>query len=156
MRLPRVCSRFLLLAAWPLTAAAQQAPSADSSRTAIEQTLRTWYFSLTHHDWNAVTDEILAAKVVAHRPPPESLLGNQEVGAMAVREIRACDSGDTTFVAAAVIRREGDWASVWVPRCSGGFMAGDNFRLIRFEHRWRLVYIDLYQERIERAISDRR
>ena len=148
----------LALAVWPLAASAQQLASADSSRAQIQQTLRSWYFSLAHHDWNAVTDDILAAKVVAHRLPPAALLKNQEVQSAAVLDIRHCAAGEAALVEAALIRRDGDWAEVWVPRCGAGWVGGDSFRLIHFEERWRLVYIDLYEapSSTERNISDRR
>lgn len=154
----QVCSLCLALAVWPLAASAQQVPPADSSRAQIQQTLRTWYFSLAHHDWNAVTDDILAAKVVAHRLPPAELLKKQEVQSAAALEIRHCAAGEAALVEAALVRLDGDWAEVWVPRCGAGFMMGDSFRLIYFEQRWRFVYIDLYEapSSTERNISDRR
>jgi hypothetical protein len=154
----QVCSLCLALAVWPLAASAQQVPPADSSRAQIKQTLRSWYFSLAHHDWNAVTDDILAAKVVAHRLPPAGLLKKQEVQSEAALEIRHCAAGEAALVEAALVRLDGDWAEVWVPRCGTGFMGGDSFRLIYFEQRWRFVYIDLYEapSSHERNISDRR
>lgn len=157
MILLRVCSLCLALALWPLAASAQQVPSADSSRAQIQQTLRSWYFSLAHHDWNAVTEDILAAKVVAHRLPPAALLKKQEIQSAAL-EIRHCAAGEAALVETALIRRAGDWAEVWVPRCGAGWMGGDSFRLINFERRWRFVYIDLYKvpPSTERNISDRR
>jgi hypothetical protein len=154
----QVCSLCLALAVWPLAASAQQVPPADSSRAQIQQTLRSWYFSLAHHDWNAVTDDILAAKVVAHRLPPAGLLKKQEVQTAAALEIRHCAAGEAALVEAALIRLDGDWAEVWIPRCGTGFIGGDSFRLIHFEQRWRFVYIDLYEppSSTERNISDRR
>jgi hypothetical protein len=154
----QVCSLCLALAVWPLAASAQQVPPADSSRAQIQQTLRSWYFSLAHHDWNAVTDDILAAKVVAHRLPPAGLLKKQEVQSEAALEIRHCAAREAALVEAALVRLDGDWAEVWVPRCGTGFRGGDSFRLIYFEQRWRFVYIDLYEapSSNERKISDRR
>jgi hypothetical protein len=154
----QVCSLCLAFALWPLAASAQQVPPADSSRAQIQQTLRSWYFSLAHHDWNAVTDDILAAKVVAHRLPPAALLKKQEIQSGAALEIRHCAAGEAAPVEAALIQLDGDWAEVWIPRCGAGFMGGDSFRLIRFEQRWRFVYIDLYKvpPSAERNISDRR
>jgi hypothetical protein len=155
---PRLCSLLLALAVWPPAASAQQAPSPDSSRAQIQQTLRSWYFSLSHHDWNAVTDDILAAKVVAHRSPPAALLRNQEFHVAVAQESRPCAGGGRALVSAAVILLDGDWADVWVPRCGTSFHGGDSFRLIHFEQRWRFVSIHLYQEPppAERNISDRR
>ena len=45
----------------------------------------------------------------------------------------------------ATITLDGDWAEVSVPRCTAP-RGADEFRLIRFERRWRFVYIDLFQE----------
>ena len=152
----RVCFILLVLAVWPLTAMAQHAPSVDSSRAQIQQTLRSWYFSLAHHDWNAVADDILAAKVVAHRLPPVALLRNQEIDSRAALEIGHCAAGEMALVEVARINWDGDWAEVWVPRC--GVKGGDSFRLIHFEQRWRFVYIHLYEEpsSTNRNLSDRR
>jgi hypothetical protein len=154
----QVCSLCLAFALWPLAATAQQVPPADSSRAQIQQTLRSWYFSLAHHDWNAVTDDILAAKVVAHRLPPAALLRHQEIESAAALEVRHCAEGQIPLVEAALIHRDGDWAEVWVPRCGTGFTGGDSFRLIHFEQRWRFVYIGLHEEpsSTNRNISDRR
>ena len=158
MRLLRVCSLGLALAVWSRAAPAQKPASADSSRAQIQQTLRSWYFSLAHRDWNAVTEDVLAAKVVAHRMPPAALLENPGVQSVAALDISHCAAGETALVEAALIRRDGDWAQVWVPRCTAGLREGDNFRLIHFEQRWRFVYIDLYKEppSTARNISDRR
>jgi hypothetical protein len=158
MRLLQVCSFGLALAVWPRAAPAQQPASADSSQAQIQQTLRSWYFSLAHHDWNAVTDDVLAAKVVAHRMPPAALLENPGVQSVAALDICHCAAGETALVEAALIRRDGDWADVWVPRCTAGLREGDNFRLIHFEQRWRFVYIHLYEEpsTTDRTNSDRR
>jgi hypothetical protein len=158
MSLPRVCSMCLVLAVWPLAATAQQAPSPDSSQAQIQQTLRSWYFSLAHHDWNAVTDDILAAKLVAHRLPPAGLLRHQEIQSAAGLEVHHCGEGQIPLVEAVLIHRDGDWAEVWVPRCGTGITGGDSFRLIHFEQRWRFVYIDLHDDpsSTNRNISDRR
>jgi hypothetical protein len=41
----------------------------------------------------------------------------------------------------AAITLEGGWAEVSVPRCAGA----DEFRLIHFDARWRIVHIELFQ-----------
>jgi hypothetical protein len=40
----------------------------------------------------------------------------------------------------------GDWAEVFVPRCGVALAGGDEFRMIHFEQRWRLVAIHLFEE----------
>jgi hypothetical protein len=46
----------------------------------------------------------------------------------------------------AVIRPDGDWAGVSVPRCSGSSPGVDQFGMLFFEKRWRFIYTDLFQE----------
>jgi hypothetical protein len=48
----------------------------------------------------------------------------------------------------AAIMLEGDWAEATVPRCTAASAGFDEFRLINFEERWRIVYIELYQDPI--------
>jgi len=145
---------FALLVALVLssgTAAAQRSPNqVDSVRAQIHTTLRAFYFNLAHHDWEALTADILAAKVVAHRPAPETFL---MAAASVDRDDRplpadpvACPSGATALVEQARIRLDGDWAEVSVPRCAVALAGADEFRLIHFQERWRLVYIDLFSE----------
>jgi hypothetical protein len=137
---PRVVPAFLLLLALTSGAVeAQQGVAGDSARAEITGTLRAFYFNLAHGDWEAVTADILAAKVVAHRAPPEAL-------AAAYREVRPCSLGKGPQVDRSTIVLTGEWALVLVPRCGLTVAAGDEFRLIRFEQRWRFVSIDLFEE----------
>jgi hypothetical protein len=131
-------------------ATAQQSPvSPDSARARIQSTLRSFYFNLAHKDWEALTADILAAKVVAHRPAPERLVlaagcGRRAAGPSSpAGDPPPCYPASTTRVDQASIMLEGDWAEVTVPRCISGAAEADEFRLIRFETRWRLVYIQL-------------
>ena len=125
------------------TAVAQQAPAQrDSTRAQIQRTLRAFYFNLAHDDWEALTADILPAKVVAHRSAPEAL-------AMAARSATdppvECASPETRSIDRAIITFEGDWAEVSVTRCTEP-RGADQFRLIRFDRRWRFVHIDLFME----------
>ncbi len=45
----------------------------------------------------------------------------------------------------AVIRLDGDWADVSVPRCIGPSPGVDQFGMLYFEQRWRFIYTDLFQ-----------
>jgi len=45
----------------------------------------------------------------------------------------------------AIITLDGDWAEVTVPSCASPLAGADEFRLIRFEGRWRFVYIRLFE-----------
>ena len=121
------------------TAAAQDG-APDSARTQIKTTLRAFYFNLAHHDWEALTADILAAKVVAHRPAPPGVLTAEKSSPS------RCRSEARPAVEHAVVTLDGDWAEAAVPRCTGGVARADVFRLIRFENRWRFVYINLAKE----------
>ena len=45
----------------------------------------------------------------------------------------------------AVVRVDGDWADVSVPRCSGPAPGVDRFGMLYFEDRWRFIYTDLFE-----------
>jgi hypothetical protein len=134
-----------VLSARTVSAAAQQSPiQPDSARAQIHTSLRAFYFNLAHEDWEALTADILAAKVVAHRPAPEALV--LAAASAGVPSAPAACSSNEALVDQAAITLDGNWAEVSVPRCAGTLAGADEFRLIRFEERWRFVYIDLYQE----------
>lgn len=136
--------------------AAQQVPvPSDSARAQIHTSLRAFYFSLAHRDWEALTAGILPAKVVAHRPTPEALLTavipptrpppTHAAGSSPAADDRvACPSKETALLEQATITLDGEWAEVSVPHCTAGSFGRDEFRLIHFEERWRLVYIALF------------
>jgi len=134
-------------------AAAAQGPPAqpDSSRARIHTSLRAFYFNLAHRDWDALTADILPAKVVAHRPAPQALVtaaespGHTARLAATAENPATCSSTPTALVDQATIALAGDWAEVTVPRCVSPLAGADEFRLIRFDHRWRFVYIRLFE-----------
>jgi len=140
----------LVLSAWTVSATTQQSPiQPDSARAQIHTSLRAFYFNLAHQDWEALTADILAAKVVAHRPAPEALvLAAASAGASSLAGEPACTSNQAALVDRAIITLDGSWAEVSVPRCTAALAGADEFRLIHFEERWRFVYIDLYDERM--------
>jgi hypothetical protein len=123
------------------TAGAQQNPEpSDSTRTQIHRTIRAFYYNLAHGDWEALAADILPAKVLAHRAAPWASV------AVAPSSVDAgCPSAATPIVEQAAITVQGDRAAVSVPRCTGpGGL--DQFRLVRFERRWRFVHIELFRE----------
>jgi hypothetical protein len=135
----------LVLSAWTASATAQQSTiRPDSARAQIHTSLRAFYFNLAHQDWEALTADILAAKVVAHRPAPETLVLAASAAAAPVDGPAACSS-NRPLVDQAIITLDGNWAEVSVPRCSAALAGADEFRLIHFEERWRFVFIDLYE-----------
>lgn len=134
---------------------AQFAPGpAESAQTQIQSTLRAFYYNLAHRDWEALTATILAAKVVAHRPAPEALvmaardrLGHSTAPASPAAPPVNCAS-TAALLDQAAITLDGDWAEVTVPRCTAGLAGFDEFRMINFEQRWRIVYIELFPDPI--------
>jgi hypothetical protein len=141
----------LIAAALPATAQQPLTP-ADSTPAQLRTTLRAFYFSLAHRDWEALTADILPAKVVAHRPAPESLVMAARLPDRPARaagsappadDPPACSSSASALVDRARITLDGDWAEVSVPSCGGTTPGADEFRFIHFEGRWRIVYIDL-------------
>jgi hypothetical protein len=134
-----------ILMALAVPAAAQQpALQVDSARTQIRTTLRSFYFNLAHRDWEALAADILSAKVMASHPVPVSLLSPEGHGTRA-EQPDGCRSDATARVEHATITVDGDWARAAVPTCPPA-EAADQFRLVRFERRWRIIYIDLSQE----------
>ena len=143
----------LLVMAAP-AATAQQRTQVDSTKAQLRTTLRAFYFNLAHQDWEALAADILSAKVVAHRPPPEALLQlaarpapvTGSGAALAAENSPQCSSRGGALIDQAAFTLEGDWAEASVPRCGMTAGGADEFRLIRFEGRWRVVYIDLFRE----------
>jgi len=121
-----------------------QETTAEPDSAAIHTALRSFYFNLAHRDWEAIASQVLPAKVVAHRPVPEAMVAAAESPAP-LEETTDCSTppGDQ-----ARITTEGDWAEVSVARCEEGRRGEDEFRLIHFEARWRIVYIDLFAQRL--------
>jgi hypothetical protein len=135
--------------------AAQDGPAFRNEGIAeIGGRLRSFYFNLASNNWDALTADILAAKVVAHRPPPEMLLlrAATPAGAGASLVERPCSGDLSVSVHQAVIAVEGDWAEARVPHC-GPVPRYDEFRLIRFAGRWRFVSIHLSQHSLSVTVE---
>ena len=142
----------LLLGRVTATATAQQSSlQLDSAQAQIHTSLRSFYFNLAHRDWEALTADILAAKVVAHRSPPKAFArAASQVGgsSSAAPQRNACSSNAAPLVDDAIITLDGDWAKVSVPRCGATLGGTDDFRLVHFDKRWRFVTINLFEERL--------
>lgn len=137
-----LASLAVLIVATSGAAAQQTSAPPDSTRAQISARLRAFYFNLAHNDWEALTADILAAKVVAHRPTPEALLRPL----MAAAKSPQCLPAAAPPIDEAVIALDGDWAEVLVPRCARVVGGADQFRLIHFDRRWRFIHIELFQE----------
>ncbi|MGH7518121.1 MAG: hypothetical protein ACREOC_11740 [Gemmatimonadales bacterium] len=136
----------VLMAAAVPAAAQRPLTQTDLADAELRTVLRAFYFNLAHQDWEALAADILSAKVVAHRPAPEAMVAAAFRSAPAAGKESACPSNAAPLVDQAAITLDGDWAEVSVPRCGVTAGAADEFRLIRFEERWRVVYIDLFRE----------
>ena len=140
----RLTALAFLLLGTSTAAAAQEAPAVPTAAAAeISGRLRSFYFNLGHNDWEALTADILAAKVVAHRSLPERLL-LESLSPPGTGSSPVVCSGAVS-VEQAVITVEGDWAQASVPHC-GPVSRHDEFRLIQFAGRWRFVSIRLSQQ----------
>jgi hypothetical protein len=115
----------------------------DSARAQLRTTLRAFYFNLAHRDWETLAAEILSAKVMASHPVPASLLAIAGHTARATSQ-EDCSTDAPSRVEQAAVRLDGDWAEALVPHCPPA--GADEFRLVRFERRWRIIYIDLSPE----------
>jgi hypothetical protein len=128
----------IFMCSYTAIAGGQEVPDGmDSAHAELHTTLRRFYFNLARRDWDALTADILAAKVVAHRPVPAPLL--RELSPVPA----GCASGSAALRDRAHITVHGQWAEIVVPRCGDRTTGGDTFRLIHFEGRWRFVFIDL-------------
>ena len=149
----RVVALAGILAAIATTAAGQQPRTrSEPAELRIRTSLRAFYFSLAHHDWEALTAGILPAKVVAHHPAPAAI-----VAASQVHERPAnCPPTVAERVEGAEITIDSGWAAASVARCGAGEIgrgeiganeAGtDEFRFIEFDGRWWIVYIELSRD----------
>jgi hypothetical protein len=125
-----------------LPAASQQtAAQQDAAPAQLRTVLRAFYFNLSHQDWEAIAADVLPSKILASRPVPANL---KSLSASA--DTSRCPAGSPALLDEAVIQLNADWAAVLVPHCDLASAAGDEFRLIHFETRWRFVYINLVQE----------
>jgi hypothetical protein len=140
-----------LLAARGTTPATAQQPPARSEldEPRIRTALRAFYFSLAHHDWEALTAGILPAKVVAHYPTPLGLTAASLPDGRPVN----CAAAIAERVDAAKITMEARWAAAVVARCGHGDVPSgevgtndvwvDQFRFVKFDGRWWIVHIEL-------------
>ena len=151
----RIVALVGMLAAIGTTVAAQQPNTrAESAEVRIRTSLRAFYYSLAHHDWEALTAGILPAKVVAHHPAPAAI-----VAASQPHERPAnCPAAIADRVDDAEITMDGGWAAASVARCGAGEIeigsgevgatdvGVDEFRFIEFDGRWWIVNIELFRD----------
>ena len=155
MQTPRLTlTLILLLTAAPPAATAQStaAIAPDSAPAQIRPVLRAFYLNLASQNWDALAAYVLSPKLFERRGAPGDLQlvardRTRSRGApAAVGAPQACPSSASPMIDEAVIRLDGDWADVSVPRCSGPSSGVDQFGMLYFEQRWRFIYTDLFQE----------
>ena len=146
---PRLAVLVAMLAAIGTTVTAQQPLTrSEPAELRIRTALRAFYFSLAHHDWEALTAGILPAKVVAHYPAPPAIMATSLPDERPVN----CAAPIAERVEAAEITIDAGWATAAVARCGAGDIGSgevgandvaDEFRFIEFDGRWWIVYIEL-------------
>ena len=151
MQIPRPALILGLLLAAPPPAAAQGDAAPDSARTQIRPVLRAFYLNLASRNWDALAAYVLSPKLLERRGAPgehDLVARDRARGRGSSAEVagpRTCPSNASPMIDEAVVRLEGDWAEVSVPRCSGASPGVDQFGMLYFEQRWRFIYTDLFQ-----------
>jgi hypothetical protein len=140
-----------MLAAIALTpVAAQQQPTpSEPAELQIRTSLRAFYFSLAHYDWETLTAGILPAKVVAHHPAPAAIVAASRPHQRPAN----CTPAVADRVEDAEITVDAGWAAASVAWCGAGEIGSgevgaddigvDEFRFIEFDGRWWIVHIEL-------------
>ena len=143
----------LLLMAAPRPAIAQTSAIApDSARAQIRLVLRAFYLNLASQNWDALAAYVLSPKLLERRGAPGDLQlvargrTRSRSAPSAAAAPPACRPSASPMIDEAVIRLDGDWAEVSVPRCSASSPGVDQFGMLFFEKRWRFIYTDLFQE----------
>jgi hypothetical protein len=152
MPYPRLTLILGLLTAAPPPAIAQITPTApDSAPAQIRLVLRAFYLNLASQNWDALAAYVLSPKLLERRGAPgdhqmvvQDRTRSRSAPAATVAP-RACPSRASPMIDEAVIRLDGDWAEVSVPRCDGASPGVDQFGMLFFEKRWRFIYTDLFQ-----------
>jgi hypothetical protein len=147
----RLVALVSILAVIGATTVTAQQPLARSelAEVRIRTALRAFYFSLAHHDWEALTAGILPAKVVAHYPAPPASMAASLPDERPVN----CAAANAERVEAAEITIDAGWATAAVARCGAGDIGSgkvgandvgvDAFRFVKFDGRWWIVHIEL-------------
>jgi hypothetical protein len=139
----------LLLGAARVAAAQSAAP--DSAAAGIRLVLRAFYLNLASQNWDALAAYVLSPKLLERRGAPGELQmvvrdRSRNRGAPAApADPPVCPSSASPMIDAAVVRIDGDWADVSVPRCAGPSPGVDRFGMLYFEQRWRFIYTDLFE-----------
>jgi hypothetical protein len=139
----------ILMTIGTTVAGQQPLTRSEPAELRIRTSLRAFYFSLAHHDWETLTAGILSAKVVAHHPAPAAI-----VAASQPHERPAnCSPAIAERVEDAEITIDAGWAAASVAGCGAGEIGSgeagandagaDEFRFIEFDGRWWIVHIEL-------------
>ena len=140
----------ILTTAGCTTVAAQQPSNrSEPAEVGIRRSLRAFYFSLAHHNWDALAAGILPAKVVAHHPAPGAIVAASQPHDRPAN----CSPAIAERVEDAEITIDAGWAAASVAGCGGGNIGSgeaganeagaDEFRFIEFDGRWWIVHLEL-------------
>jgi len=141
----------VLLMAFPrLTTAQEPVMPPDSAQSQIRAVLRAFYLHLENQNWEALSPYVLSPKLLERRGSPEDVQlvtrdrARSRGASHAPSRPRTCPAKPSALIDEAVIRLDGDWAEVSVPRCSGATAGVDELRMLYFEERWRFIHTDLF------------
>jgi len=151
----RVVALVGMMAVIGTTVAAQQTRTpSEPAELRIRSALRAFYFSLAHHDWEALTAGILPAKVVADHPAPAAIVAASQPH----ERPASCPPTVAERVEGAEITIDAGWAAASIARCGAGEIGSieagandagtDEFRFIEFDGRWWIVHIELSRPRL--------
>lgn len=133
-----------------LTTAQEAVTQPDSAQSQIRAVLRAFYLHLENQNWEALSPYVLSPKLLERRGGPEDVQmvirdrARSRGAPHAASRPRTCPAKPSASIDEAVIRLDGDWAEVSVPRCSGATAGIDELRMLYFEERWRFIYTDLF------------
>jgi hypothetical protein len=141
----------LLLVTWtPPVASQSTVIPQDSAESQIRAVLRAFYLNLENRNWEALSAYVLSPKLLERRGQGDPGMVARDrtrtrVSSHPVAAPASCIRSERPAVEQAVMRLDGDWAEVSVPRCMGTSAGTDEFRLLYFEARWRFIYTDLFE-----------
>jgi hypothetical protein len=150
LRKDNLLAAALLLSVPRLMMAQEVVIAPDSAQSAVRAVLRAFYLHLEQRNWDALSPYVLSPKLLERRggSGEAQVVGRNKTHGRgsphAASTPRTCPATPSASVDEAVIRVDGDWAEVSVPRCNGATPGVDELRMLYFEERWRFIYTDLF------------
>src|SRR5215216_1340894 len=113
-RIATAAAAILMLLAFPARAQ-QESVRQDAAEAQLRTLIRSFYFNLAHHDWEAIAADVLSAKIVASRPIPATLEAATrdqpriEPSPRSADESVICSTSSSPVVDQAAIQIDGVW-----------------------------------------------